>query len=348
MTIEIEFLKHRGHRVVLIDDSETNLKVLEAIVNGVLPEPRVVLYTNPKKATDYIVSTPDISLVIVDYRMPVMTGKDVLRRIRTSGHGFRLPVLMVSALGEEEIQNTSYDAGATDFIRRPVKPALLRQKISNLILAQQAIRERDGDCRETVFEREGWAKMIRTLITIKQVDHPQTAQIVINTARLMMIGAGMSRQEQERIIILYLIADIGKIGLPHQLQVLRDEESLLSMSDSFNLHNHVQLGQNILLNSGDAYLRSLADAVLHHHENWDGSGYPRRLSGNEIPREARFVRLLHGLDNNLQGLLGTMDEKAALVEAVGNLSEGAGTLYDPELVSLITRVVQPHTRVHAV
>jgi HD-GYP domain-containing protein (c-di-GMP phosphodiesterase class II) len=130
-----------------------------------------------------------------------------------------------------------------------------------------------------------------------------------------------------------MLHDIGKIGI--SLETLNKTEPLTD-NDWLDIKKHPEVGYRILSTVND--LAEIADFVLAHHENWDGSGYPRRISGNEIPFQSRILALADAYDamTNPHSYKRAMTEEEAIAEIRAN----AGKQFDPELSELFIQTIR--------
>jgi ribonuclease P protein subunit RPR2 len=131
----------------------------------------------------------------------------------------------------------------------------------------------------------------------------------------------------------FLLHDIGKIGIPDALLLKPDR---LSPGESRLMRTHPELGEQIVAEI--PYLAGIArEVILSHHERWDGSGYPRGITGDEIPLAARIFAIADAYD----AMTSDRPYRAALTieEARSRIAEGAGTHFDPALVRVFLDLV---------
>lgn len=144
--------------------------------------------------------------------------------------------------------------------------------------------------------------------------------------------AGLSEDEVDEIGLAGTMHDIGKIALGPELH---ENESLLEELEGGHVLRHPEIGYNIL--SAAPQYGAIAEFVLTHHERWDGTGYPSGLKGNAIPLQGRILALADSY------ALMIREEPFGLglsePDALQQLSDGAGTKYDPQLITLFTQLV---------
>ena len=148
---------------------------------------------------------------------------------------------------------------------------------------------------------------------------------VADTALQVADSLGLDDQQRTILRMSSLVYDIGKVGIPVELLNRRGE---LSAEDRDTIRSHPEVGKRLL--ESTMRLNALLPVVLHHHERWDGAGYPDGLAGEEIPFAARVIAIC----DSWQAMMSERPYRNALSrrEAVAELRAGAGTQFDPEIV----------------
>ncbi len=161
----------------------------------------------------------------------------------------------------------------------------------------------------------------------------ERAREVAASAAWMATELGLDDTERSTLHIAALVYDIGKVGIPVEVLNRRGQ---LSEDELASIRAHPEVGKRLLESAGR--LSSLAPVVLHHHERWDGTGYPDGLAGEAIPYAARVIALCDAW----QAMVSERPYRAALSrdEAVAELRAGAGRQFDPELVEVFIAGVQ--------
>ncbi len=178
-------------------------------------------------------------------------------------------------------------------------------------------------------------RMISSLLFLVEQRDPvmnEHSHSVSDMARAIAQEMGLEPQEMFMIGTAALLHDIGKIGLPDAL--LRKEE-LLSPAERQHLREHPVLGAQIL--GVNPYLYPLIPAVLHHHERWDGTGYPQQLAGENIPLAARIIGVTEAYDVMLREP--PYQERRTSQEAIAEIQRCAGTQFDPAVVQSLCTVL---------
>ncbi|MCD4824515.1 MAG: HD-GYP domain-containing protein, partial [Phycisphaerae bacterium] len=172
----------------------------------------------------------------------------------------------------------------------------------------------------------GWNCPAEFLLLIEQKDiHTyRHCRRVAVYAQSLAAFAGCPTEQIRRVSTAGLMHDIGKVYVP--LAILSKAENLTAGEFS-QIQSHCRLGQEIL--RANPVLAEVAHIVRHHHERWDGQGYPDGLAGKEIPIAARIIHLADSLDAMLQPR--SYKEAYTLQRALAEIQRCRGTQFDPQL-----------------
>ncbi len=153
-----------------------------------------------------------------------------------------------------------------------------------------------------------------------------------NVAIAIAKNLGMNQEQTDALSLATKLHDIGKVGIPSSILRKKDK---LSPEELSLVQQHPEIGQRLLQEAEQ--LQDLIQAILYHHERWDGEGYPEKLKGEEIPVMARII----GITDAYRAMLSDRPYRRALTpeQALEELRKGAGTQFDPELVGLFVQLV---------
>lgn len=170
------------------------------------------------------------------------------------------------------------------------------------------------------------------------------SEIVAEAALLLAESLGLSPDQHEALRVAGLLHDVGMIGVPPD--VLR-KVAPLTETEWKQLREHILCGE--LLVRGAPELVSSIDPVMHHHERWDGRGYPRGLAGDAVPLLGRILSVAEAYAAMVQDR--PRGQRLSSEEVIAQLRGGASTQFDPELVAILTAAIErgdlPHTARHA-
>jgi diguanylate cyclase (GGDEF)-like protein/putative nucleotidyltransferase with HDIG domain len=210
-----------------------------------------------------------------------------------------------------------------------------------------ATLERQGQSPEQI--KEGYIlKMISSLLFLVEQRDPsmsEHSQRVSTLATTIAQELTLAPSEVFKIGSAALLHDIGKVGLP---DALLEKAGPLSPGERKRLKQHPQLGAQIL--QIHPFLYDLVPSVLHHHERWDGTGYPDHLTGELIPLASRIIAIAESYDTMLRGLPYQVSHSPE--EARAELLRGAGTQFDPRIVQcfllVLTRQQEPQSQLQVI
>ncbi|HYK05097.1 MAG TPA: HD domain-containing phosphohydrolase [Thermoanaerobaculia bacterium] len=288
--------------VLAVDDNEQNLQLLEEYLFDWGYE--VVLARDGAEAVElYPRCNP--SIIVLDVMMPNMDGYEACQLIKASPAGRTIPILMLTALTGSSEKIRALEAGADDFLNKPINREELRTRIRSLIRIRNLRKELDSS-----------ENIIMTLTSALESKDPHTSghvHRVASYAAHLCDKLGFSGEEKETVIKGAMLHDLGMIGVPdHLLTALPQNDE-----ERGRVADHTRMGASIL--EPMTTFRQFVPIVRSHHERWDGSGYPDGLKGDAIPLEAQIVGIANRFDeiHHERGLTETDAMQQLLGEAEG-------------------------------
>jgi putative two-component system response regulator len=337
-------------RVLVIDDDDGIRNITRILVEG--------LGHDVEAARDGIEGLAKlqlgVDLVLLDVVMPGLDGFEVCRRIRQDPAGRDVPVIMVTTLATREHRLYAVEAGANDFIAKPVEETELRVRATSLLKlkATQDELKRYHSHLETMCEE-------RTVSLRKALEHMAEAQRTAYQAQLETVerlailaeykdkvtgrhiqrmseysaaiarGMNLPHGEVELILHASRMHDVGKIAVP---EASLRKPCELDVEEWKVMRQHSVIGSRILENSSSHILQAGRVIALNHHERWDGGGYPSGLSGGDIPLWGRICAVADVFD----AVTSERPYKPAFPneEALQLLRDGKGKHFDPKVVDV--------------
>lgn len=323
--------------VVIVDDQSTGRKILGQIIRDIDPGLEVIAFSSPIEALELIrTRTPD--LVLTDYKMPIMDGVQFIREIRAISSCRDLPVVVVTVVEDKKIRYQALDAGATDFLTRPIDQYECKVRCKNLLTLrhqQKIISNRTKWLEEQVAlgTYEIQAREHETLLRLAKAGEYRdegTGNHVLRIAhysRLLAEALQLSQRICEDIELAAPMHDIGKVGIPDRILL---KEGPLDEHEMEIMKEHPVIGYEILKDSPSRYITLGAEIALSHHEKYDGTGYPNGLKGEDIPLAGRIVAVADVYD----ALTTRRPYKDAwpVEDAVAYIRNASGTHMDPDVV----------------
>jgi putative two-component system response regulator len=303
--------------VLVVDDGAANRELIRMYLASIDCEVR--LAADGLTALGMVELDPP-DLVLLDVRMPGMDGYEVCRRIKSTPRGKLLPVVMITGLNQTRHRVAALEAGADDFMTKPVESAELIARVRSALRLKELYNTLDS-AEHVIFS-------LATAVEAKDSFTERHTQRVGESARLLGQKLGLPDGTLDTLYRGGIIHDIGKIGVSDSIL---HKPGPLDAGEVPQMQAHVAIGENIV-----RPLRStsgLLPIIRHHHERFDGLGYPDGLRAREIPRAARIVSVCDAFDALVNDR--PYRTRRSTEEAIRVLRDGAGTQWDPEAVELL-------------
>lgn len=323
--------------VLVIDDQTSNSLLIAEILSGISASVAVLTFDRPLEAVKYAADHA-LDLVVTDFSMPELDGIGVIRQLKQMDHLVDLPIVVVTASDDLAVRYAALDAGAADFLIRPINPRECQSRCRNLLNMRsfqlqnkrhaEILEQRVAEVTEDLQSRN--MEMLQRLAVVAEKRDSDTGQHLVRMARYSVLLArqiGLDDSEVNMIGMAAPLHDIGKIGIPDDILLAPRR---LTDSELAIMRTHPDIGHEMLQGSSSDSMRMSADIARHHHERFDGKGYPARLGGHDIPLSARIVAVADVWD----ALLSPRPYKRpwTMEAAIQLLRDGAGSQFDPVLV----------------
>jgi putative two-component system response regulator len=341
--------------ILIVDDQPENLAVLSALLQ---PHYLVRAARSGEQALRAAITPPLPDLVLLDVMMPGMDGHVVIAKLRANPVTSKIPVIFITALAAEDDEERGFQAGAVDYISKPIKPATVLARVRThleLKQAQDRLADQNAELERQVAQRTVALKQLLgkleashddlkkthfgTLMAISQLaglrgaSIPDHARRVAALARQAAARLGCPPEEVQDIFIAALLHDVGKIAFPDGLFDL--PLSSLSGENLFAFRRHPADGANVIAQI--AGLADIAGMIRSHHELFDGSGFPEGLSGLNIPLGARIIGAVSDYEDLKSGAM--TQQPMSAKQSCMYLMEGAGSRYDPSVIEVLEPIL---------
>ena len=269
-----------------------------------------------------------VDVVVLDMLMPHMSGQETITALRQDDRFARLPVLVTTNLGSIDAQEEMFGLGASDYLHKPVRPRELVARVRNLARLKRGLEHLD-DAERVILSL---ARMVEA--------KDENTEGHCERLSLLSVALGQHMGLDDRDLVALdrggVLHDIGKVGIPDSVLF---KEGPLSAAEWEVMKQHPTIGEQVV-----APLRTLQDVrpiIRHHHERWNGSGYPDGLAGEAIPLTARVLQVVDAYD----ALRTKRPYKRELthVQAASILHKEADQgLWDPRLLEIALTLFQTY------
>ena len=263
----------RSH-ILVVDDTALNRQFLKDELEG---EGYVVRTAEDGEQALAIVAEHPPDLILLDIMMPNLDGYEVCRQLKSDERTILIPVVMVTALTASHERIKGIEVGADDFLSKPYNRLELLTRVRSLLKMKRHTDELEN--AETV---------LFTLALSVEAKDPYTNKHCERLARNSVALGGKLGVAPEQLKALHragILHDLGKIGVPDAVLL---KPGPLNEVERAVIREHPAIGERICAPLKS--LRLVLPIIRHHHERWDGSGYPDGLAGEAIPLEARILQ----------------------------------------------------------
>lgn len=284
--------------ILIVDDVEINRGILSEVF---CYDYNILEACSGAEAIGLINSNQDIAAVLLDLLMPGVSGLGVLEDMNKTGKIKHIPVFLITAAESESVLMEGYHLGAVDVIRKPFMTQFLQCRVSNQIeLYAHRNALEDLVAKQVAQLKEINQSMVETLATVIEFRDCESGEHVKRIGRLtriMMTEVSnaypeyyLPKKEIDKIVTSSILHDIGKISIPDNIL---NKPGRLTAEEFEIMKQHTVKGCEILQKIPDVMDEGIYgysyDICRHHHERWDGRGYPDGLSGDEISIWAQVV-----------------------------------------------------------
>lgn len=340
---------HRG-RILVVDDEEINRLILANLFEEHF---EVEEAADGQEALDAILADPNgYVAVLLDVMMPRVDGIEVLRRLSLTGFPQRTPVFLITAEQGNQVMEEAYRLGVMDFIGKPVVPYVVVRRVLSVVELFEARKRLSltvEDQRLELIERaerilelnRGMIESLSTAIEFRDGESGIHVRRIHDITHMMMsltpFGEGLSEEDVDDVALAAIMHDVGKIAIPDAILC---KPGRLTAEEYEVMKTHTTQGADLLaripqMRSMGAY-RFAVDIARHHHERWDGRGYPDGLVGDEITPWAQVV----GLADVYDALTNKRVYKAAFTreESLRMIREGECGTFNPRLIECFLEI----------
>ena len=324
--------------VIVVDDDETNLKIAGRILSRAYM--RVTAMKSGRALLDFIREREVPDMILLDIKMPGMDGFETLTALRAVDKGRHVPVIFLTSDEKEGTEVKGLAMGAVDFIKKPFVPEVLTLRVRHMIDLDHLQRNLANEVEKKTRENERLflhvVSSLASAIDAKDTYTNGHSGRVAQYSREIARRAGYDGDRLEDIYMMGLLHDVGKIGIP---DAVINKPARLTDEEYDIIKTHPVMGARILGNIKE--MPKLANGARWHHERFDGKGYPDRLSGEDIPEEARIIAVADAYD----AMTSHRSYREPLPQDVvrAEIEKGRGTQFDSRFAAILLEMIDEDT-----
>ncbi len=271
---------HRTGRILVCDDSASNRELMAEMLTQA--GHTVFAVADGESVLPALVEH-DPDLLVLDVRLPGVDGFTVCDWVKSNPETRLLPVLMVTAQSDARYRVRQAQVEADDILPSPVNRLEFLSRVRSLLRLKAYHRDLEG--------RQGVLLSLAALLESRDPFHLGHSVRVSDVASQMGRELGLAEEACEGLRVAGLLHDIGSLAVPQGLLVKREP---LTLVERAAIRSHAQLGAELVRSLKT--VQGVLPLIRHHHERWDGSGYPEGLRGEDIPLGARILGLADAFD----------------------------------------------------
>ena len=341
-------------KIMLVDDNKANLSIAKSMLDSYYD---VFALQSASKLFEFLKHiTPD--LILLDIEMPDMSGYDVIKILKVDQRYIDIPVIFLTARNEENDELEGLALGAVDYVTKPFSSAILLKRIESHLLIQkqrQELKELNDNLMKMVKDKttqviELQKSVISTVADLVEFRDQETGGHINRTQTYMQmivnrlikdnvyVDEMLAWENMEYLFLSAQLHDVGKLCISESIL---NKPGRLTPEEFEIMKTHAELGAKVIekmqTKPGErAFLKYGQTIAGTHHEKWDGSGYPKGLSGRDIPLEGRIMAIADVYD----ALISQRPYKKPFGadESANIIIGGKGTHFDPELVEVFKKL----------
>ncbi len=263
-------------RVLVVDDHPSSRTTAVALLSV---EGYEVMEADSGPTALEIVLTSNPDLILLDVMMPGMDGFEVCRRLKQDEQTRLIPIVFVTALDDRRARLKGIEAGGDDFLTKPFDQLELSARVKSLV-RQKRLNEDLDHAEQVLFS-------IARTVESRDPNTGDHCERLVERGKAFGEFLGLSRTEIRDLMWGGYLHDIGKVGIPDAILL---KPGKFTPEEWEIMQQHVLIGERIC--QPLRTMRGVVPIIRHHHERWDGSGYPDGLIGDQIPYLAQIFQVI--------------------------------------------------------
>ena len=338
-------------KILIVDDSPEAIAVLG---NALSDNYKKSIALNGEQAFRILFSSDELpDLILMDVMMPEMDGYEVCRHLKCNEKFRDIPVIFLSSLSDVDDKIKAFENGGVDYIQKPFEIAEVNARINTHLKIrdlQSQIENHNKFLNQMVEQKvkEISESQIATIFALARLTESRDNETGEHLMRIRVLCRSLAEKIKdhseyrdivndefiENLELASPLHDIGKVGIRDEILL---KKGSFSPEEFEEMKKHTVIGADTLKEVYQRYPNNIfikigIEIANYHHENWDGTGYPKGLSGKEIPLSARIMALADEYDALRSELV--YKESFSHTKSLEIINEGAGKHLDPELVKI--------------
>ena len=339
--------------ILIVDDTPDNIMLLSRLLKD---RYNTKVANNGSLALQIAQSTPGLDLILLDVMMPGLDGYETCRQLKANPVTADIPVIFLTAKNQVEDEAMGLSLGAVDYIAKPISPPILFARVATQLTlagARRQLQAHNENLEKLVQDRTAQLALMQEAIimamgtlaetrdnaAVTKGDHHirRTQHYVRALARHLQhhprFAADLTDENIELLYRSVPLHDIGKVGIPDRILL---KPGVLDREEFEVMKLHAVYGRDTIMlvekhiGGTNGFLMFAREIAHSHQEKWDGSGYPDRLAGEQIPLSARLMAVADVYD----ALISRRVYKPAFThqQALDVMRKGRGTHFDPDVL----------------
>ena len=348
--------KNSDISILVVDDVEVNLIILEEIIKNMGYQP--MLAQSVKEALKIIEESEKLPQIILsDISMPETDGFTFCTMLKNDPYTKDIPVIFISAMDTASDIGKGFELGAVDYIPKPFEKTEVEMRISThlkIYFMQKDLEENNRQLNLVVarqmeklrVEQKNIMTALARLVENKENVSGSHYRNILYNSRILAEGMQLSPKFEDQVTDDFRdtiesssgLHDIGKLLIPDSILL---KNAPLNEEERKIMSTHAELGAKTLMDIYEGvekndFIEMAIDIAWHHHECWDGSGYPKGLKGTEIPLSARIVKTVDVFDAMISER--RYKKPISLDKTLEYMEEKAGIVFDPDIIRVFMRI----------
>ncbi len=272
----VSILDSQPAKILVVDDNASSRMAVSALLS--IEGYEVIELENSKKVLEYVIAQePD--LILLDIMLPEFDGFEICKGIKANETTASIPVIFITVLNDRKTYTQSLEAGGDDLLPKPLDRLELATRVKSFIRQKRLYEDLDHT-EQVLFS-------IAKAIGERDSDRSKSSERLIQLAQSFGEYLGLPLAKVKDLIKAIYLHDLGTVGIPDAVLL---KEGKLTLEERKLINQHVLIGEKLCQPLRG--MEGVLPIIRHHHERWDGGGYPDGLVGEDIPLLAQIFQII--------------------------------------------------------